>query len=304
MKILTTGLTGLVGSRIQELLKNQYQFENLGSATGFDITNKEQVIKTILASDFDVFLHLAGKTYVDGCEEDKTIDEKFLNNEVQESEIVEKKTAWALNTLGTRNITDAVKEKGKKLIYISTDFVFDGEKEGGYKEDDPPSPINWYGKTKYEGEKEVERLDDHLILRLSYPYRASFTKKDFVRVYLSLLEDGRPLRMVEDHVMTPTFIDDVARGMDLLIKKNEKGIFHLTGSSFVTPFDAAEMIADEFDLNKSLISKTSRLEYFRNKAPRPFFLGMKNDKITKLGISMKTFEEGLVEIKEQMEDLT
>jgi dTDP-4-dehydrorhamnose reductase len=144
MKILGTGLTGLVGSRVVELLSNKYEFENLSRSSGSDISNKEQVLGKIKSSDAQVILHLAAKTNVDECEKDKTL--------AQSGE------AWRINVEGTKNIADACLQASKKLIYISTDFVFDGENPppGGYSEEDIPNPVNWYARTKYEGEKIVQ----------------------------------------------------------------------------------------------------------------------------------------------------
>ena len=89
--------------------------------------------------------------------------------------------------------------------------------------------------------------------------------------------------MVTDHIMVPTFIDDLVNALDVLIQRDEKGIFHVVGSESITPFQAALKIAETFDLNSSLISKTTRREYFSGKAPRPFCLNLKNDKIGKYG---------------------
>ena len=305
MKILVTGLTGLVGSRLTELLSDSYEFENVSRKTGVDITNKTAVIQKIISSDAQIILHLAAKTDVDGCEEDKKIDDKFLSQKNPDNqEWIGQKTAWVINVFGTQNIAEACKKTDKKLIYISTDFVFDGNKsqDEGYAEEDSQNPINWYGKTKYEGEKIVMNSGlDWIIARLAYPYRASFNNKnDFFRIILQKLKTGQKLNMVTDHVMTPTFIDDFVYAIDSLIKTKQSGVFHTVGSQFMSPFDAATLIAEKFNLDKELISQTSREEYFKDKAQRPFFLGLKNDKIEKMGIKMKTFEEGLGEIKNQI----
>lgn len=285
VKILGTGLTGLVGSRITEILKDIYEFENLSLSTGVDITKTEQVFEKLKDSDASIILHLAAKTNVDGCEGDKIYNE---NGE-----------AWKVNVLGTRNIVEACKYSNKKLIYVSTDFVFDGEKEY-YDEDDVPNPINWYGKTKYEGEKIVqESLNNWVIMRLAYPYRTFFSKNDFARAMIIGLKNKEKIYAVEDHIMSPTFIDDLALAIDSLIRNNQEGIFHTVGSGFVSPYEAACLIAELFKFNLSLISKTTREVYFKNKAQRPFRLQLKNDKITKLGVNMRGFKEGLQEIKKQ-----
>lgn len=288
-KLIGSGLSGLVGSRVTELLKNTYEFEYVDRACGIDIQNREKVIDVITGSDADIVLHLAAKTDVDGCEGDKVKSEKG--------------EAWKINVLGTQNIAEAVQRSEKKLIYISTDFVFDGEKtlDEVYTEDDIPNPINWYGKTKYEAELIVSALDSPwLILRIAYPYRANFQRNDFVRTMLLRLKKGEQVSAITDHIFTPTFIDDITRALDLLIQNNSTGIFHIVGSQALTPFDAANYIAKAFGLKTSLIQKTTRKEFFRNRTPRPYNLSLSNSKISKLGITMKSFEEGLLEIKRQV----
>lgn len=306
MKILGTGLSGLVGSRITELLKDKYEFDNLSLETGVDITNRASVIDKIVEKNPDVILHMAAKTDVDGCEEDKEEDIKILRYkdiEKQEEAWRLKRTAWAVNVAGTKNVVDACGKIGKKLIYVSTDFVFSGENppSGGYKEEDNPMPINWYGRTKYEGELIVQNSTlPWTIVRLAYPYRASYSKNDFVRTLIHLMEANKSLSMVEDHIMTPTFIDDIVYALDIVLENSSIGIYHLVGSQFLNPYDAAALVAEIFSLPKTLITKTTRYEFFKNRAPRPFHLALKNDKIKKLGAAMRTFEEGLKEIRKQL----
>lgn len=302
MKILGTGLKGLVGSRIVELLKNSYEFE----CSDVDITDKDLIGEKIIKSDAEIVLHLAAKTYVDGCEEDKDKDIRisdYQDIEAREKAWIREKTAWAVNVFGTQNIVDACKRSNKKIIYISTDFVFDGNNcpDDGYDEECVPDPVNWYSKTKYEGEKIVQNSGIRWIIgRTAYPYRSNFARKDFVRKLIDTLRNGKGLKMVTDHTMSPTFIDDIAVALDILISKKQTGIFHITGNQFVSPYKAALMIAEVFELDKSLIAETTRDEYFKGKAKRPFQLALKSDKIEKLGVKMKTFEEGLGEIKKQI----
>ena len=279
MKILGTGLTGLVGSRIVEFL-TEFEFD----ISQEDITDRNLIQDRIEKSDAQVVLHLAAKTDVDGCEKDKDFGEKG--------------DAWRINVIGTENVALACKQSSKKLIYISTDFVFDGEKVGSYEEDDSPNPINWYGKTKFEGEKKVQNLcKNYIIARIAYPYRKSFIKKDLVRVLIEKIEAGESLKMVTDHIMVPTFIDDIASALKLLIKNDERGVFHVVGSQAITPYDTAILISDIYGFSKSNIAKTTREEFFKGRAKRGYNLSLKNDKIEKLGIQMRTLDQGIREIK-------
>lgn len=305
MKILGIGLSGLVGSRIEELLSSTYSFEKVSTSSGVDITKSDVIAQTIVSSDADYVLHLAAKTDVDGCEKDKTRDEEILaldDSQMQKKLWQQEKTAWAVNVIGTENIVAACKQTGKPLIYMSTDFVFDGKLPEGqsYTEEDIPDPLNWYARTKFEGEKRVQALSSPwIIMRISYPYRADYTKPDFVRAVLSRLEKGEGVRMIEDHIFCPTFIDDVAIALETLLTQQQQGIFHVVGNQQLTPYDAAYMIAKLFNCDPAQIEKTTRAVFFQNRAPRPFRLALNNAKIQQLSVRMRSFEEGLEEVKKQ-----
>ncbi len=205
--------------------------------------------------------------------------------------------------MGTQNVVASSAITGKKLIYISTDFVFDGEHapKGGYKEEDTPNPLSWYARTKYEGElRVVGSKTPYIIVRIAYPYRSNFERNDFVRAMKSRLASNLPIAGITDHIFNPTFIDDIANGLNKLMGENVTGIFHMTGAQSLSPNECAILIAEKFDLDKGLISKTTREEYFKGKAPRPFNVSMNNDKIEKLGIRMRGFTEGLEEVKKQI----
>lgn len=283
IKILGTGLNGLVGSRIVEILKDKYDFQLISRSTGVDITNKELVTDSINKSDAEMVLHLAAKADVDKCEEDKD-----LGKEGQ---------AWRINVDGTRNVVDACKMFNKKLIHFSTDFVFEGDNTptNGYSEEDSPNPINWYAQTKYEGEKVVKNtLDNFIIVRPAYPYGKSTAQKlDFVRIIIKKLQEHKEVYGITDHIFVPTYIDDIAIAIDKLIEAKVQGIYHVVGNTALTPYDALLIIADNYNLNKTLIKKTTRAEYFKNKAQRPYNLTLKHDKIDKLGVRMSGFEEGI-----------
>jgi dTDP-4-dehydrorhamnose reductase len=256
LKIALTGASGLVGSRIIEILKDRFDFIPV-SQDRMDITNKDQVEKNLSNLEFDVFLHLAAYTDVDGAEKEKT-------------------AAYVINVKGTENVFKTVKKLGKKFIYVSTDFVFDGQKPP-YFEDSQPNPISYYGLTKYEGERIVR--DQAMIVRFSYPYRARFDqKKDFVRTIKTFLEQQKSLTMVNDSLMTPTFIDDIAESFGHLFLNFSPKIYHIIGQDSMSPFQAARKIAETFNLDSRLISSISYDEYFKNKAKRPKLADMKSKK--------------------------
>lgn len=287
--IIGTGLSGLVGSRIVELLSQKYNFQDLSRKTGVDITDEKSVMEKIKSSNSKIVLHLAAKTDVDGCEKEKDLG--------QEGE------SWKINVVGTENIIKACENSGKKVIYISTDMVFYGDKPLGqfYSEEDIPNPCNWYAQTKYEAEKKIIASGiPFAIFRIAYPYRAVYEKKEYVRIFYSLLKDNKEFSAITDNYFTPIFIDDVAGVLENLIEKDQSGIFHCGGSQTVNPFECANIIAQTFDLNKNLIKSTTREAYFKDRAYRPFNTSLKNARIESLGIITKTFKEGIEEVKKQM----
>lgn len=290
-KILGTGLSGMVGSRIVELLSDRYEFEDLSLEEGVNIRDRKEVKKRIGSSEAETVLHLAAKTDVDSCEKDKSLGEKG--------------SAWQVNVVGTKNITDACQVFNKKIIYISTDFVFDGIKSADkkYGEEDIPHPISWYGQTKYEGEKIVKKSKTpFLILRIAFPFRAIFfQKKDFVRGILEKLKKREKVKAVSDQIITPTFIDDIANALNVLIRKEVNGLYHLVGNRSLTPYKAACLIASQFNFEPQLVSCVKMDSYYQNRALRPKNLALRNEKIQELGIRMRTFKEGLDEVKRQLE---
>lgn len=284
MKIFGIGLNGLVGTRVQELLANDFSFESISLSDGVDITEASSIRNRILSSDARVVLHLAGKTDVDECEKDKPLGKNGK--------------AWKVNVDGTKNIVAACAESKKRILFMSTDFVFDGQKSGEYTEEDEGNPINWYGTTKFEAEKIVSSFPQSLIIRIAYPYGAIHpTKKDFVAQLLGRFSKSETIAGVTDHVMTPTFIPDIAQAIKQLILQEKTGLYHVVGSEFITAYHAIERIGQMFGFSMSHVRKTTRSEFFRHRAPRPFCLQLNNAKIQQLGIGMKTFGQGLEEIK-------
>jgi dTDP-4-dehydrorhamnose reductase len=292
--IIGTGLTGLVGSRLVDLYKDTYTFENIDLATGVDITKLDQVEKAIGESKADTVVHFAAFTNVSGAY-DQTGDEAGA--------------CYQVNVVGTKNIAIACKKFGKYLVHISTDFIFDGvnPSETGYTENDVPQPIEWYGKTKFLAEEEVKISGaTYTILRLAYPYRAFHeVRPDIVRNIIAKLKEGKMYPPFADHTITPTFIDDIANVINLVIEKkpvNES--FHLVGSSWHTDYEIALLVQEVFGLPGEI--KPGSLEEYLKTANRPYQKTMRvsNQKLqTQLGYTPKTLKEGLEAVKAQMEKL-
>jgi len=279
-KILITGASGLIGSRIIEMLSFKYDFIPVHQAQ-CDITDASSTQKYLSSIDFDMIVHLAAYTNVDGAEK-------------------EHKLCQAINVDGTRNLFNISQQKDVQMIHISTDFVFDGRRQVtpvsdkiSYTEDSIPSPISFYGQTKLEAEEIVK--GQAMIIRTSYPYRKIFEqKRDFVRSIKYLLEQGKVINMVQDSLITPTYIDDFVNALDYLIQHFTTEIYHVVGADSMSPFDAGVQIAKTFGLDPNLIQAVSYQKYFEGKAPRPQWARIISTK--NIGNNMLGLEEGLKEL--------
>lgn len=289
MKIIGTGLTGLVGSRIIEL-NPDIEFINISIETGVSILDPAQLESVFTANpDADAVLHLAAFTDTNAAWAQKG-DKTGL--------------CYQLNVVGTQNIVDLCKKYKKYLIHISTDFVFDGTKIGRYDENDTPNAIEWYGETKAMAEKVV--LDSGIsasIVRLAYPYRANFEgKMDIVHKIKAKIEASETLNLFDDQITTPTFIDDIAHGLRFFFEKKPEGIYHMVGTFSQSPYDMAKTIADVFGLDNSKILPSKLEDYLKTEGARPFAknMALSNEKVKLMGITMKTLREGLEEVKRQI----
>lgn len=273
--VLLTGGSGLVGSHILRILANRFTWLN-PSSNELNITESAKTTDYINHTDFDLCLHLAAFTNVDLAE-------------------TAKEQCYQVNVIGTKNLFQAVKQKHKPFIFISTDFVFSGQ-EKSYDEHSTPKPINYYGQSKYEAEQLVK--NQAMIIRLSYPYGSlTNTKPDFVKAILKRLSAGQPVQGIKDTVFTPTFLDDIAWGLAGFIEHFEPKIFHLVGSESLSPYQAFTKIAATFNFDKKLVQPTIAAEYFQNKAKRP-----KNGAISSCYQFIKThsFSAGLALVKARL----
>lgn len=249
LKVAVTGPNGLVGSRIIELLQTDFEFIPL-SHKDIDITHKDAVAEKLSTIDFDLLLHLAAYTNVEGAEKDRS-------------------QAHLINVEGTNNLFEVIHKLKKKMIYFSTDFVFDGTKPP-YDETSKPNPLGFYAQTKYDGEKVLE--NSQMIVRISFPYGPSPSKKpDFIARIKQLLSEGKKLHMIADSSITPTFIDDIAHALKHLMNNYSPEIFHIVGSESLSPFAVGTAVAQAYGLDHNLIHKTTFAEYSVGKAPRPQF---------------------------------
>ncbi len=246
-----------------------------------DITNKSEVMRTLLKNLPDVVIHLAAMTDVDKCE-------------------IEKARAKKVNVHGTSNLIEACKKISAKIIYLSTDFVFDG-KRGYYEEKDDTNPLSYYAKTKLWGEIIVEKSElDYLILRPSVLYGYNdILGRGFVNWVINNLIEREEIRVVIDQVYTPTLIDDIANGIEVLLNRGCSGIYHLAGPQKLSRYEMALIIAKTFNFENSLIHPITASE-LKQKAIRPIDSSLNIEKIKREGIYMHNFIDGLKIMKKQM----
>jgi len=292
-KIIGTGLSGLVGSRIVELLKDKFEFVDFSLDSGVNLLDQQSLADAFEKNkDAVAVLHMAAFTDTNAAWEQKG-DKSGI--------------CYQLNVEGTRSILNLAQKYNQYLIYISTDFVFDGTKTTPYLETDTPNPIEWYGETKYLGEKVItdSGYANYNISRITYPYRAEFEPKvDIIRKVLTKLQNNEPVKMFSNQICTYTFIDDIAESLGYFLENKTTGIYHLVGSSSHSPYEMCLEIAKAFNLNKDLISASSLEEYIKSQpaGSRPWqkTLITSNQKVTDLGLKFKTLPEGLEEIKNQI----
>lgn len=251
-KLLVFGGSGLVGSKFLNMY-GQFFETKAPTATEVDILNKDQVSKIIETSKPDTVINFAAFTQVEAAEAEKGNKDGIC---------------YRINALGAKTVADACKESDKKLIHISTEYVFDGTKENApYTEEDKPNPINWYGATKLAGEEFVQSSGClAIVARISMPFSGFYPeKKDVARFFLGNLKAGKEVKAIEDQMVTPTYVGDIADGLKTLIDSESNGIYHISSTDSVTPLEFAKTIAELFKLDYSLISGVKLDEYNKSK---------------------------------------
>jgi dTDP-4-dehydrorhamnose reductase len=205
-----------------------------------------------------VVVHAAAMSHADACEADK-------------------QACWAVNVDAVATLAAACRRHGARLLLLSTDFVFDGS-AGPYGESDRPAPLGAYGRSKLAAENALRtsRLTDWAIVRTTLVYGApegDAVRLDLVRWMLRELRAGRPVRVASDQRRTPTYDDDLAEGIERLIRFRKNGVFHLAGRDLTTPHDVSLAVARVFGLDAGLISAATT-EALHPGVPRPLRAGL------------------------------
>ena len=263
MKYLVTGYNGQLGYDIVKKLKTDGENDILYvDKDEMDITNQDNVNEVILRYNPDVIFHCAAFTAVDKAEEMKEACEK-------------------VNVLGTKYITEASIKTNSTLVYISTDYVFDGKKEDVYTEEDLVNPKSVYGMTKYLGEVEVSKNPKHFIARVSWVF--GINGNNFIRTMLKLGETKKELNIVADQIGSPTYTVDLSNALANLIKTDKYGLYNITNEDYCSWAEFAEYIfeSNNIDLTVNKIPSSA----YPQKAYRPKNSKLSKEKLYQAGIN-------------------
>ena len=257
MKVLVTGANGMLGQDLCPILEDE-DFEVIETDVhNLDITNLNQVKDVLEKEKPDFVIHCAAYTNVDKAEEEKDLANK-------------------INILGTENIAKICGKNEITLVYISTDYIFDGEKTTPYTHKDTPNPINHYGLTKCEGEKAIQKYcSKYYITRTSWLY--GHHGKNFVETMISLA-DKPELKVVNDQCGCPTWTVELCNGIiELIENEAEYGIYNICGSGKTTWYEFAKEIFNNLNLNVNL--QPCETKDFPRPAERPKNSVLENEKI-------------------------
>lgn len=261
MKVLVTGVKGQLGYDVVNELKKR-NIEPIGvDIDEMDITDPVSVNRVITEAGPDAVIHCAAYTAVDAAEDNIEICRK-------------------VNKDGTQNIANVCKKLDCKMVYISTDYVFDGQGERPWEPDDEQNPLNVYGQTKYEGELAVsENLDKFFIVRIAWVFGVN--GKNFIKTMLNLSKTRDKVSVVNDQFGSPTYTYDLARLLVDMVLTEKYGFYHATNEGIISWYDFAVEIFKTAGINMEVLPVSSA-EY-PAKAKRPSNSRMSKEKLTKNG---------------------
>lgn len=247
MKFLVTGGSGLIGYNLLQNLNNSnheiYSFYNenkpmIGASFKIKLVDSQSISKKIGEIKPDVIIHLAAVTNVDQCE-------------------TEKELANSINVKATQILAHEASNQDIFLIYVSTDYVFDGKK-GAYKEDDQPNPLNYYGLSKLEGEIAVQKnCSKYCIARTSTPFGIHPSKKSFPIWVIENLKNGKEIKAVINQFTSPTYTSNLSRMLMEIAIKKLNGKIHLAGATRISRFELAKLVSAKLKLDDRLIKPIS-----------------------------------------------
>lgn len=256
MKVLVTGANGMLGQDLCPILED-LDYEVIETdINNLDIINELLTRKVMSNEKPDVVIHCAAYTNVDKAEE-------------------EFEQAKLINVVGTENVAKACAKNDAILVYVSTDYIFDGKKQAPYEVDDKPNPINNYGLTKFQGEEVVKKYcKDYYIVRTSWLY--GHHGKNFVETMIAHKND-EILKVVNDQIGCPTWTVELANGIIKMLEEFEYGTYHICGSGQTSWYEFAKEIFEYLDISVNL--QPCKTEDYPRPAKRPQYSAMNNHKI-------------------------
>ncbi len=275
-RILVIGAKGMLGRDLVEVLSGCPDREVIGwDIDEIDIREEQETIARIASSRAEIVVNLAAYTDVDGCEQD---EEK----------------AFAINAEGMKHVALGALKCGAKVIYLSTDYVFDGKQGKAYLEDDPPNPINVYGRSKLRGEQYARDLvKDALIVRTQWLYGNH--GKNFIASILRLAREKGSLSIVNDQVGSPTYTVDLSKAIAVLIEHEARGIYHVVNSDFCSWYALGLEVLKLSGMTRVGVTPISTKESGRS-AARPAYSVLNTDKLKReTGGVMRPWFEALEE---------
>lgn len=261
MKILVTGYTGQLGfDVVREGLEKGFEMVGVGSKD-LDITNEIAVEQYVKKVKPDAIIHCAAYTAVDKAEDDR-------------------ETCWNVNVEGTKHLALAAQGVNAKFIYISTDYVFDGQGDKPFVETDTPDPVGYYGLTKLQGEKVVsELINESFIVRISWVF--GINGNNFIKTMLRLAETRDELNVVGDQYGSPTYTFDLARLLIDMIQTDKYGIYHASNEGFCSWAEFATEIFRQ--ANKAVKVNHITTDEYPTRATRPKNSRMSKQKLVEKG---------------------
>lgn len=274
MKLLVTGAGGMVGSALLELGAPRHQMVGFKHAD-LDVGDLHAVRTAVAATEPDCILHVGAYTNVDGCE-------------------TEPEKAYRVNALGTRNCALAAAARGIPILYVSTDYVFDGAGKKPYFEFDPVCPQSVYGWSKLGGEEAVKAHSGGRFYIVRTQWVFGFHGKNFVDTILTAARSGKPLKVVDDQIGCPTYATDLARAILLIVERDPGfGTFHCSSQGECSWFDFTKAILDLAHVKPSVL-ETMKTKDLDRPAKRPLYSVLRNFALEQtLGDPMPHWQAGL-----------